>query len=550
MSLRHVIVCVLCLLAACSSDDGAGLGTADAAMESGQTLEFVAGAETGVLPNDTTQLVVRYHDSLGGSVANMQIDFVLTGLALGASLSPATVFTDAQGMAGTTLRAGSTVGDLQVRARTANGHSQTLKVTVGEALGAQVAVSVSYAGKRNVASYTVTSLPGMTCEAALKSGLAGQVSFTFPSNKVEAVSFDLGSGLSAAFVGFGRDAEGSKLAAGCKELEAPITADRAMARSTLVLPLSDQPLRLDDELAVELQLNVAGSAKRMADTVASSVDAVLTPKGGYTMFAEADFYLDAVASSLSALGNTAGLSALADKRAASTLAASLASTMMTAGVGPRAVAGKVGALLTTRGAGITLVSTYETGTLGAISALRALSVDGSQLVDLPLRPPATIVGSFSPELAQLRIDSLRIDLPLGSYGVELLAALAAEAVGGVDLPPPPPATAPTDIDGAAGCSSVFGPWWSQNDLLGVSDQATAIAACQAALETLKARIETDLRGLDQSSASVSLTGSVQVQDRSEEGQVDDLGLSNLSGSWGVDAALGELRVPVRTAFAR
>jgi len=43
---------------------------------------------------------------------------------------------------------------------------------------------------------------------------------------------------------------------------------------------------------------------------------------------------------------------------------------------------------------------------------------------------------------------------------------------------------------------------------------------------------------------------VPVQDRTDDGVVDDLGPAELRGTWGASSVIGELRTPIRTAFSR
>ncbi|MDB4986093.1 MAG: hypothetical protein JWN04_1271 [Myxococcaceae bacterium] len=543
MFLRTSIVCLLSLLGACSS-----AGTSSDAAEQGsgkvvvRSLAFVRGDRIGVLPNMTAELAVTYADLLGGDVAGIEIDFALTGSAPGASLTPSSAVTDSTGTARTTLRVGSTTGDLQVRARTADGQlTQFIQVSVTEALGSMLAVTVQYQGLRELATYTVTSLPGMSCKAALQSGLAGDVSFTVPASSVSPVSFSVGSGLTTAIVGFGRDATGAKLALGCKEFTAMITANQADALPAIVLTLDNQALSFDNALQVALQLDVGAAAQRLSDTSASAVAAALAASGRDAANVEADFYLDAVAASLTKLGDTAALAALTDKRSASTLASSLTAALTQANVGPKALGAELGALLLDRAAELTLSSSYHNGALGAVSALGALSANGTEALSLSLVPSASMIASFSSDSAQLRVSTLSIGLPLGDYGVAVLDALQAPNTGS--------SHASSSIAAAAGCSSRFGPWWTTEGLTSVCDVSVAVAACQTATTTLVAQVATALQALNALAPALQLSGTVQAEDRDDDSQIDDLGPTDISGNWGSDRVVASLSVPVQTAFA-
>lgn len=504
------------------------------------SLTFDPLPQGSVVANSEVQLLVRFSDATGGAVDNVQVEFSLTSSATGASLAPSRATTDASGVARTTLRVGSTTDGLEVRAR-ARGAIGYLNLSVEQANSSRVSVRVGYLGMRAVSNYTVTSLPGMDCTKALRSGLAGEVSYSFAAED-EAVSFEVGAGLTTAIVGWGRDATNSKLARGCKEFRAPTTNDETKTQSALLLPLEDLPLSLDSTLPVELELNVAGAAQQLSTVVTKSVERALMPAGSYAMFAEADYYLDAVAKLLTTQNNTTGLSALTSLRASSALAASLDPALSKAGVGPKAVGAAVGKLLTTRGAGMMVRSSYSTKGLASVSDLSVLSADGTRSLSFSsvpstMLPAVSLSSSFSAASAELVVSALRIELPLGRYGRTLLLGLEAENAGAL----------PTLVE-AAGCSSVFGAWWSKSDLSSVGDSSLAVAACEAALRALRTQIDSDLTALDASSPAITLAGRVQAHDRSEDGAVDDLGPDALTGSWGTVTLNSQLRVPLRTAF--
>jgi hypothetical protein len=173
-----------------------------------------------------------------------------------------------------------------------------------------------------------------------------------------------------------------------------------------------------------------------------------------------------------------------------------------------------------------------------------LSADGTKALsfaDVPSAklPALSLSSSFDAGSAELVISELRVELPLGRYGRTLLAGIEGESAG-----------VPPTLREAAGCSAVFGPWWSKNNLASVCDSGAAVTACESALSALRTQIDSDLAALDAESPAIVLSGRVLAHDRSEDGKVDDLGPDELVGSWGTIALNSELRVPVRTAFAR
>ncbi|HEX5655719.1 MAG TPA: hypothetical protein VFX59_00925 [Polyangiales bacterium] len=481
-------------------------------------------SSTSLLPNDTRELSVVYRGADGKPQAGILIDFSLVGAAAGASLSPIKANTEGvEGIAKTTLRAGSTASDLQVRARAGtNAAPAYLPLSVRSAFGSKLAVGVQYSGERTIASYTVTSLTGMSCALALSSGAAGESTFHFNAPDGEA-SFELGYGLSAALVGWGKDDTGSKLVRGCQEFTAPVNENAAATQTLVTLALTDIDLSFGSGLEVELQVNASASARRFAEASTRAVAAVVSPS--YTMFADADYLLDAVQSQLSAQGDLTGASTLATRRTAASLAASLQPALSAQKAGPTAYGDATGAELARRAASLVLRWTIGAA---ALSAASAQSADGSQTLALTV-PQASIVTRFVPASAELAIDALRVDLGLGSLGKTLLAAL--------------------DVDSrAAGCTSVFGTWWTKSSLTDIASAADAQAACVAALGKLDSAVESELLTLDANRASFQLGGAVPVHARNDKGVVDDLGPGAIAGTWGTDALQASLQSPQRTAF--
>ncbi len=526
MSLRALILCSLLVVFGCTdAEDSAGLAARDASPGSRESLTFAAldPGQLPLLPNQMLLLSVQYKDAEGSALAGVTVDFSLVGAAAGASLSPTKSITDANGYATTTLRAGSTATELNVRARAGQDAYAYLPLSVNPAVGTSLSVGVRYTGQRSIASYTVTSLPGMTCEEALRAGLAGETAYHFSAPDQRA-TFSVGYDLSAAIVGWGKDDAGGKLASGCTGFTADVVEDPAAAKRTLTLELRDVDIRLASTLSLSLEINASAAAKRFVDASTGAVASVVSPSGAYSMFADADYLLDAVQRSLPA----EGAAALAARRTAQTLSASLQPALAMQQAGPTAYGAALGKQLALRGA--SLIVGWSLGS-SQLSAVAALSADGSQSSPLPSLPPASIVTRFAPESAALAVDSLRIELGLGSYGRTLLAGIDAAT-----------------RSSSAGCGSAFASWWTKSALTDLVSAAAAQAACETSLTALDMAIGAELAKLDVGSASLQLAGSVPVHDRDDDGQVDDLGPGTLAGSWGSDTLQGALQTPQRTAF--
>jgi hypothetical protein len=517
----------------CSGGEDSGADASDAAAPGqGASLEFKASG-TSLLPNKETDLVACYRDASGNALKGELVDFALVGVAPGASLNPSRALTGEDGCATTLLRAGSTAVDLDVRARAGEQGYDLITVSVRPALGTRVLVGVRYAGQRDIATYTVTSLPNMGCTQALASGLAGDSAYNFRAVDQQA-TFDLGYGLKAAIVGWGRDDAGAKLVRGCQEVTAPTTAIEAEAQKLVTLDLQDIALSLADALALELEINVSTPARQFEAACERGVASVVSPNAAYSMFADADFLLDAVQSSLTAQGKSAAAAELASRRQSASLSASLQPALVAAKEGPTAYGSATGAQLAQRGASITLRWSLSSALDSTLSAFTALSADGSEALRFTSLPSVEIAARFVGELAQVAFSQLQIELGLGSYGRALLAGI--DASGRAAL---------TD---KAGCAGAFASWWTKSALLDISSASDAQAACVNAVAQLDAAMQQQLSALDTSSPALALGGNAQAHPRSDDGKVDDLGPSALTGSWGADTVEAELRVPVRTAF--
>ncbi len=539
MFFRLSISAFLSFVVACSSglDADAGAGAAPVARG---TLVFQGERTVTLIPNAMTLLSVQYLDAQGMPVAGKEVDFSLTGAASGASLTPAAALTDGQGFATTKLRVGSMQADLQVRATSDDGALDHIDVSVVDVPATTLSVQVSYAGKRMLAVYTVTALNGQACAQASGADVTGDVVYTVPSSMApstdQVVKFPRSAGLAMAVLAWGKDETGAKLARGCTDVAAD--ASSAHDDGTVSVALSDTPMSLDGQLPLELELNLAAPTARFADAATRAVDAALSPSGGYAMFAEADYYLDAIAAQLAQQSASDAVSKLASLRSGTTLSASLSPALSKAGVGPKAVATSLGGLLASRGAALTLRTSYDAGQLAPPSGLSAMSADGTKSLSLSVQPNAPLRSRFDAGLAELLIDGLEIDLGLGSYGRALLGALDAQDAASLQ----------SSLASASGCRDVVAAWWAKSEAAGLADASMVTAGCEQAVKNLRSAIETGLSALDDQHAMIQLNGSAQLYDRTEDGLVDDLGPSDLNGSWGGDSVVAELRVPAKTAF--
>ena len=518
MLLRLSLISLLAALVGCVTSDLPA--EADAFVEhAGPQLAVDSQTAASVLPNESVALKVRYLDATGRPAAGIPIEFALTGVAPGASLAPWRAVTDADGVAATALLVGSMPGNVEVRAATNVTSSVYMRVQVREALPTQLAVRVAYDGARDVAAYTVTALPQMHCDEALAAAVAGAVVHRF-TDGAQVVDFALMPAVDSAIVAWARDDSGAQLARGCAEFSSPVSAAPDARHSELLIALDDTPLRLEGGLALQLHLNLLPSMKRVGALHQAVVRQALAP---YAQDAEAAFYT-------AALSQRLGLpSAAFDGRRAS-----LAARLREQDAGPTALGRQIGELLSQRGAGAQLRLRGALGASASIDSLEALATDGATTLALGLRPDLALSTTLDHDAARLVISQLRLELELGTYAKAMLAGIAASE----------PSEFAASIDRAAGCSAVMGPWTQQE---GLADAATGRAACLAAVQELQARFGVELDML--SRQPLTLSGSLQARDRSEDGSVDDLGPGTLEGSWvAEDRVVGDVRVPTQAVL--
>lgn len=539
MSLRAPTFALLTLLGGCASAEMASAPPSDTLQpESVRTLSFESGGSAvTLLPGATVELAVRLRSVSGEPVSGMVVDFALAGMSLGGSLTPARITTDAMGLAKTKLRAGTMAGTLQVRAASEGALSTTLNVIVSAALPSEARVRVEYEGQRELASYTITAVKGESCDRALRERLSGEIVHRI-EHEDEAVDLDVEPGASAAVHAWGSDETGAPLARGCVDISVPRTADQAARITNVSVPLRDVALLLDGELPIELAVTVTAPLKRLSDTLESAVDRALSPSGRYTLFSEAEYYLDAVAAELRARGQLESLSKLDAARKDAALPASLAPALTNSGRGPSALAARVGSLLAERGSLLLVSATLRGAEGGSVLAISANGDETTASLPLVAMPSLMLKARFDEARAVLRLDELRLGLGLGDYARTLLASLRESE----------PADFASDLREAAGCSAVFAPW-AATQLATVCDQACALAACEGAVEQLYAAMERSLVEVDAAGSAISLMGAVPVHDRTDDGGVDDLGPVQLQGGWSPGGAVsGQLREPTRNAL--
>jgi hypothetical protein len=531
------LLLILCALGGgCADSSGGPISDfPDDDGDDGAHLENAGADVVDVLPNGTAQLSVFYIDDYGSPLPGVPVEFALADPAGGSSLTPSTPVTGDDGSASTLLRVGSepSVNKFRVRVSAAGVAPIYIQVMVDDVARVSVEVAVVYMGSRDVDMRTVTALPSVTCEQALAAGVSGDVTYTYGDEET-VKTFELGPGLHYSLVAWGRDRTNAKVAEGCVGFDAPIVASMQMQEPESI-ELVDTPMRLMNSYDLTLDLNVSASVARVREAVEAAAVAALP----VTASPEGDFYLDALDATLRAAGNTSAADALATRRGSEDLAGALAAELEAAAVGAAAYGEALGAAAASFGNRLE-VRTYGAGATDMaymieVRMVRARTGDGTDLLELSptfVVPTAMVDADYSDTLGALVINTLWVELGLGSYGKALISALAAREQ--------PPARA------AGGCG-VLAQFIADDGALGAACDASCRAlVCDRALDTLDTASSNALTSLDAAHPTLGLSGQVWAHDRDGDGLVDDLGPASLMGNWGTseDPVTGVVPTPV------
>lgn len=478
-----------------------------------------------VVAGSERPLKVRLLDLDNRPLASKAVMFGLVGSAQGASLDKAQVDTDASGYAQTVLKAGGTVSSFQVRASADGAQPVYFDISVVEAARPGLKLGASYKGQRAIVSRRISVIDNMSCEK-----VQGNGSDLFKSsyvqrdpNQLVIYQEPLGAGRSYAAVAWGADDTNSTLAKGCLEFTLPVTDSAAAAQVEIIVPLVDLPLELMKQYDVTLDLDVsqplAGLAMRTQALVASQLPATKTP--------EASFLLDLLKAKLD----------FADARAKYDMDVGLQEALASAKTGPLTYFTAVSAAVAEEGAGITVdamltspqgttPSTFEVSSIVSIRGGKSAREVDEKLA--PVRGAPELMASYDSDRGTLDIKSLTVPLGFGGYVINLL-----EAVRNV-----PDARGQT-LASVDGCAQ-FERFVSERSMQFAGFPAQdAKSLCSAGVQALLTKVSADWSSLDQERAAFQLKGPVYVHDRDGDGRVDDLGPSELSGSWKANAAASE-----------
>ncbi len=557
-SIIALATCLLCpVLAACGDSAESADTDGNYGSTQGGTLSVLSPTQLRVAPRGTAEIRIVYlADNLDGKggpepLAGVAIEFALVGDAKGASLSPersinagiwAQAVTDENGEAVAQLTVGSDAAEFRVRASAAGAAPAYVDVSVSKSAVREVQVTASYSGLRDLALRTVTVLPGLGCDAALAAlanATKGETTDAY-DNPEGSLTFELGPGLHYAIIGWGSGRRGGVLADGCTEIDVPVAPGPTIEGVTI--ELRDRALTLRGSYKVTLELDVARSAQRAGETAIAGGQSVLSTAN----LAGADYFLDAIEAGMRRAGRRADADALVVARMGGTLDTSLQADLNGANAGPQPWLAKLGSEIQDRGSRLALQASYGVTSVAGVpmsltlSAMQSRSADGMRSLSCPatLLPVTSIDAQYDDARAVIAVDTIRIQLPLGTYAGHLLDAIeAAEKNGLVGLLAP-----------QSGCDELVQWAAKQPVVANACDGNCVSAACDSAIDVLLMKATAKLTTLDVDHPSIGVRGELLVSDSDSDSIVDELGTAAFQGSWG-KAPRAEQADPVDADFS-
>jgi len=533
MSIRFAIVVFAALwFGACGGDAATSDAPPSGIEVIGGQLRVVTSDSITVAPRGIAELQVAYLDGDNEPVRRVDIEFVLEGDAPGVSLSADLEMTDDRGQATVKLTAGSDSASFRVRADADGAEPVYIDVKVLKSAVREARVEARYSGLRSVTKRVVTALPGMGCGAALAAGMPGDLTERYEGSE-ESVAFEVGPGLHYAFVGWGRDSSNALLAEGCSELDVPV--DPVTKFKTVVIDLLDRPMSLTGSYSVTIGLDVAASAKRAGDTAVAGGKRLLTGEA----FEDADYFLDAIEAKVR-VADAAAADEIASARLSMgiSLAERLQDELDGEKVGPNVWLSKLAGQIRTYGSALYIEASYGVTSLAGVpmsitlAAMQSRTTKGKTITlsyDPLSLPAASIDAQYDDARAAIAVETLSVQLALGSYASLLLDAIDARADNGIK----------GELVADSGCDELVawvgegaGMIAPQSPIADACDEDCVRTACTAAIDALSTAARSQLSTLDVNHPSIGVRGELLVFDRDEDGLVDAIGAAALEGSWG------------------
>jgi hypothetical protein len=542
--MRALFAFCLCL-AACSvegdprepSDVIAGTGGAGGATPGPPVVaprgaELSTGGETRLRLafGEAVDLEVQLTDD-GDPIDSEPVVFDLVGQAKDSALSDLTDFTDAQGYATTTLRAGQRVAAFEVRAMTPGAREVSFDVAVSGAGFGTLNVVVQYDGSRELGDRFVRAHREQTCRELDVD--ADEPAIALVPGAESARLIALPAGIAYAVQAFARGDTGVVVAMGCLD-DVAVVADTA---SDTIVALVDEPLAPAPTHALDLEVRAITGASAIGSTLRTAGEALMQESvlNNASVAPEGSFWLDTLDSALRDSDDDGSLVDLADALAMARAAAP--------GSGPDVALDR-------------LLGIRDEGVLAAIDvvaddvrdAMRDLTLDGTLAIDaeagsalvlleriackpvvdddveLEVALEADEASEASVVLVEgedgLQLTGVRFEPRLGALAVKALRRLFAKAVHGEEL------------TALAGCNTVQ-QWLEDQTVVDASacDEGCVQAACAVGIERIRQSGQDALLATDEARPVAELSMTLALHDRDGDLIAEEMSSDTLVGEW-------------------
>jgi len=477
----------------------------DGAVTPTRYLEVEGESSLMLVFGDEARILVRYLDENRAPIAGGIVTFALEGRAHDSSLLGLDGITQDDGIAETTLMAGSTRAAFRVRITAEDADPLWVDVAVGDEGFGQLEVATTYEGEREP-RLGVAVFADLSCDDELTMETRGDWYRAVESVEDPVTFIGLPAGVSFAVVGRGEGPSGDLLAYGCVD-GVTIRAEELQMAEVDIVDLPQQSRGVYD---TELDFATPETASLLGTQVAMR----------YSTIADsgARAILDAAEAQLIEAGNE-DLALLLSMVREESMESAFAAQLRADGAGPEAALAFVEALVRERAKRVVIAGTLRIGD-GLVFQVMGVQ-SGTEEVVLDLTSPglleleASAEGSLAEGGEMLSLDALTIALP------------AAALVDGI-------ASAELDADGAGGlaepmvqrasCELVLPPEGTAE----YCDEACFQMACEHAVENLAGELLVGLEDIGRS--HVQMSGEVGLTDDTADLTSDTL-MAELDGEW-------------------
>lgn len=468
-------------------------------------LELEGESSLMLVFGDEARILVRYLDEDRAPVQGGIVTFALEGRAHDSSLLGLDGITQDDGVAETTLMAGSTRGAFRVRITAEDADPLWVDVAVGDEGFGQLEVSATYEGMREPA-LGIAVFADLTCEDELTTETRGDWYRALDSTDEPVTFIGLPAGVSFAIAGRGEGPAGDLLAYGCVD---GVTIE-AEALQTATVDIVDLPQQSRGVYDTDLEFATPETASLLGTAVAARYE-TLADSGARAI-------LDAAVAQLIEDGE-GDLAELLTMARGDEMETAFAMRLRADGAGPEAALGFVEALLRERARHIAIRGTLRLADAMMFEVTGIKSGTEESLADLSspglMELDATLMGALDEGGELLAIETLSVALPAAALVDGIANSEMGEgAEGGL---------AELMVQQAA-CDTIVPPEM-------VEDYCDAVCfqtACEHAVENVAGELLVSLE--DVGRAEVRMSGEVALMDVSADLTVDTLS-ALLDGEW-------------------